>query len=1018
MKLKLNESSSKFCVDVVYLSTQRSQEMEKLLSLELRDANGKLKYNKSITSKNNSSWTVQRFRSNRMKLANGSTIILTAHVESLVIGGVKFCKEGDLIFKHNMRNPNGCHLLEKTTEEPDTSLLNEKFNSILFTECKAFKGNCSGLELCKNESRECECFAGFQRSVAGTCTTGCKDRNLGVYCSSVSTKKCTEDKINHTDGNCLLGCADGFLPPQCETGLDHQGADEYLFEIRRGGNLEACVLDELTLAFVPDKIENNSNSMSVNIKDLNGNAIALSEFDCNLLRENGCNSWKLTEFELFNGSNSFPIITDYRWSDLPKNAILSDGKKWVHATLEISFNNTNKNNSLVLGDTTKIRYFPTSDETKGTEYFVSYRTNDEGFFKQHTYDALRSLKSNSSMEVKLNDSSSSAFCVDVVYLSNKHLHGNATLFSLELKDENGTSKYKESVASKDSFEWTTARFRSDNISLEKDTTLTLNAHVESLVIGGVKFCKEGDLIFEPIVKNPKSCHSVATKAKNEKQETDEKFNSRLLTLISDCNLFDKNCAGLKVCKNQNNKSCCTCFAGFKGDNCQNRCQGKNFGVNCSLESTKKCLNDSINHVNGNCSLGCADGFLPPQCEKADKQSVLLLILIIMPLNSVLLASIGAWIYFKKCRKRQQTFPEATVHFTKASETCTAKIAPLVEENRGDEPIYDVPFNASQVEQYLQSAFKDNFLQEQFKKFPRGQTQPWDVGTKPENTKKNRYNNLAAYDSSRVKLHFLSGDENSDYINANYVDEHERPKAYIASQGPMANTVDDFWRMVWQEQVTLIVMVTNLTEEDKVKCEKYWPDACQESKFGLFFEKTKKLVQQLHFTNWPSHGVPLYPQSIAIFMEKITHRNELAPILVHCSAGVGRTGTVILIDTCLRMKQFEFVHLVLWESILNPKFEINCENFSEEYKLLTLKSNKKMKENLNILTEICNKDFQRAEKVAEIEANKCRYPEIISTSSSIISLFPYGDVTTMNFINAVIVDGYNIGRSNSLLLKCP
>ncbi|CAB3378408.1 Hypothetical predicted protein [Cloeon dipterum] len=159
-------------------------------------------------------------------------------------------------------------------------------------------------------------------------------------------------------------------------------------------------------------------------------------------------------------------------------------------------------------------------------------------------------------------------------------------------------------------------------------------------------------------------------------------------------------------------------------------------------------------------------------------------------------------------------------------------------------------------------------------------------------------------------------------------------------------------------------------------------------------------------------------SIAIFMEKITHRNELAPILVHCSAGVGRTGTVILIDTCLRMKQFEFVHLVLWESILNPKFEINCENFSEEYKLLTLKSNKKMKENLNILTEICNKDFQRAEKVAEIEANKCRYPEIISTSSSIISLFPYGDVTTMNFINAVIVDGYNIGRSNSLLLKCP
>ncbi|XP_065346472.1 receptor-type tyrosine-protein phosphatase kappa-like [Cloeon dipterum] len=270
---------------------------------------------------------------------------------------------------------------------------------------------------------------------------------------------------------------------------------------------------------------------------------------------------------------------------------------------------------------------------------------------------------------------------------------------------------------------------------------------------------------------------------------------------------------------------------------------------------------------------------------------------------------------------------------------------------------------------------------------------------------------------------------------------------------MASTVDDFWRMVWQEQVSLIVMLTNLTEGGKVKCEKYWPDADQEAKFGRLTvrnmreeinadyvtrdllvtrENTKKIVQQLHYTNWPNHGVPLYPQSIAIFREKFTHRNELAPILVHCSAGVGRTGTVILIDACLKMvrscgqldvvnifsqmrkqranlvdtlEQFEFVHLVLLESILNPKFEINCENFPEEYKHLTSKDNQKINESFELLTEICNKDFQRGDKPAEFEANKCRYPDIISTSSAIVSLFPYGDVTTMNFINAVFVDGY-------------
>ncbi|CAB3381160.1 Hypothetical predicted protein [Cloeon dipterum] len=249
------------------------------------------------------------------------------------------------------------------------------------------------------------------------------------------------------------------------------------------------------------------------------------------------------------------------------------------------------------------------------------------------------------------------------------------------------------------------------------------------------------------------------------------------------------------------------------------------------------------------------------------------------------------------------------------------------------------------------------------KFPRGQTQPWEVGTKPENMKKDRYNILYAYDSSRVKLDLLPGDQHSDYINASFVN-----------------------------------------------------------------------VQQLHYTNWPNDGVPLYPQSIAIFMDKISHcqRNECAPILVHCSAGVGRTGTVILIDACLKMfrshgkldvisifsqmrkarvnlvntlEQFKFVHLVLLESILNPKFEIHCDNFSEEYKDLTSNNNKKIKKNLDLLTEICNKDFQRADKPAEIEADKCRNPDFISTSSAIVSLFPYGNVTTNNFINAVFVDGY-------------
>ncbi|CAB3381162.1 Hypothetical predicted protein [Cloeon dipterum] len=116
----------------------------------------------------------------------------------------------------------------------------------------------------------------------------------------------------------------------------------------------------------------------------------------------------------------------------------------------------------------------------------------------------------------------------------------------------------------------------------------------------------------------------------------------------------------------------------------------------------------------------------------------------------------------------------------------------------------------------------------------------------------------------------------------------------------------------------------------------------------------------------------------------------------------RKQRVNLVNT---LEQFKFVHLVLLESILNPKFEIHCDNFSEEYTLLTSNNNKKIKKNLDLLTEICNKDFQKADKPAEIEADKCRYPDFISTSSAIVSLFPYGNVTTKNFINAVFVDGY-------------
>ncbi|XP_039859822.1 receptor-type tyrosine-protein phosphatase mu isoform X5 [Simochromis diagramma] len=108
-------------------------------------------------------------------------------------------------------------------------------------------------------------------------------------------------------------------------------------------------------------------------------------------------------------------------------------------------------------------------------------------------------------------------------------------------------------------------------------------------------------------------------------------------------------------------------------------------------------------------------------------------------------------------------------------------------------------------------------------FFEGQSAPWDSAKKDENRMKNRYGNIIAYDHSRVRLQPQDGGGGSDYINANYVDGYHRPNHYIATQGPMQETVYDFWRMVWQENTAAIVMVTNLVEVGRVKCCKYWPD---------------------------------------------------------------------------------------------------------------------------------------------------------------------------------------------------
>ncbi|NXA32342.1 PTPRK phosphatase, partial [Eudromia elegans] len=196
---------------------------------------------------------------------------------------------------------------------------------------------------------------------------------------------------------------------------------------------------------------------------------------------------------------------------------------------------------------------------------------------------------------------------------------------------------------------------------------------------------------------------------------------------------------------------------------------------------------------------------------------------------------------------------------------------------------------------------------------------------------------------------------NDYINASYVESYQSPRFFIAAQGPLPGSVVDFWQMIWQEKTSVIVMLTDLVEQNKTKCEKYWPE--EEQVYGdltVTLNNTKSTtglvtrafclqkkgcalprpVEQFHYLLWPDHGVPRNPTQLLSLLEKVNKKvseNPTGPVLVHCrysagsawgpgerlaraaamplflcifSAGIGRTGTFIALDFLLKMAKAE------------------------------------------------------------------------------------------------------------------
>nr|XP_039259553.1 receptor-type tyrosine-protein phosphatase delta-like [Styela clava] len=249
----------------------------------------------------------------------------------------------------------------------------------------------------------------------------------------------------------------------------------------------------------------------------------------------------------------------------------------------------------------------------------------------------------------------------------------------------------------------------------------------------------------------------------------------------------------------------------------------------------------------------------------------------------------------------------------------------------------------------------------------------EIGAAVSLKKKNRYKNILPCgfpyllfyymiqyfhfhrDNSRV---VLSGEGDSNYINACYIHGFSKPKKYIATQGPLPSTMDDFWRMIAERKVTCIVMLTKCIENGKKKCEKYWPDQgiankygevevenLEEVTYGGFKVRKLKVIsntQQItthmfHFVNWPDHGAPVTTSNLIRFHNSVSAHETNAPIVVHCSAGAGRTGAFIAFDMLLEesraLRSVDVYNCVLKMREQRVDMVQSCDQYILVHKLL-------------------------------------------------------------------------------------
>ncbi|KAK6179422.1 hypothetical protein SNE40_011786 [Patella caerulea] len=524
-----------------------------------------------------------------------------------------------------------------------------------------------------------------------------------------------------------------------------------------------------------------------------------------------------------------------------------------------------------------------------------------------------------------------------------------------------------------------------------------------------------------------------------------------------------------------------CIAGKKGNYCSENCSAGYYGENCANTCGRCARGTPCNTTSGSCGpVGCEDGFIGLMCSQAASKTdgthpaVVAVLVILAILLCAILAVVGVKMSKRYIKDNQQPIVTPVPIAGSPLETDSENETDDADEGSNDVVMYSNLPNSGVYENLPSTRIELKKLSDiiqrkktaktfkpEFENLPKGLCSPHDVCLNEINRPKNRYKGICAFDHTRVKLEIENNDPTSDYVNACYITGYGNTKnKYIASQGPNDVNINEFMRLIWDVKTGKIVMVTNPQELGVIKCLEYWPidgktksfkkisvKLLAEDIFAHFTIRTLKInkegcdprtIKHFHYTSWPDKGVPADAASLVEFRNKVNKSStpHPGPMIVHCSAGIGRTGTYLTLDylieegkaegsvdvvKCIsRMRtervnmvqtldQYVFLHEAILEWYIAGNITTSIADYKTEYQnLLKRPTSGKclLEQKFKMLKKVSpvhsEDDYYSA--LLDENRNKNRSVSILASESVRPFLSSSGDNAT-DYINAVYISSY-------------